>query len=153
MRAQGPRRFGSALLARRDPWGAAGFPLLAEWAPWRARDLARPRPRFGRNAGVPVRERPFSNRSDNNFTAGFGFAWTTAAVDTMAEDDWRRALIERDLAFLPTLSDPAYHRYGQLALGMEMYTAQDIRDADPPPGAHPPIPTPASSRSTPQSTP
>lgn len=79
----------------------------------------------------------FSNNSDNNFTAGFGFAWTTAAVDTMAEDDWCRVLIEKDLSFLPTVSDPAWRQFGQLALDMEMYTAQDTSDPDPPPDSHP----------------
>lgn len=79
----------------------------------------------------------FSDKSDNNFTAGFGFSWTTAPVETLDEENWFRGLVQRDLAFLPTVSIPAYQQFFQFSLDMEMYTAEDTSDPDPPPDAHP----------------
>ena len=79
----------------------------------------------------------FADRSDNNFTAGFGFAWTSAAVDTLGEDHWTYKLVEGGFSFLPTVSSTGYHQFFQVALDMEMYTAQDISQPDPPPDAHP----------------
>jgi lipid A 3-O-deacylase len=78
----------------------------------------------------------FSDKSDNNFTAGFGIAWTSAAVDTLGKGAWFRNIVN-DFSFLPTVSNPSYNRHFQLALNMEMYTAQDTSLPDPPPEAHP----------------
>ena len=89
----------------------------------------------------------FADKSDNNFTAGFGFAWTSAAVGTLSPKNWFRNRIEDEFSFFPTVSNPSYRKFVQLSLNYEMYTANDISDPDPPP-----IPTPAISCSTPPST-
>ncbi len=79
----------------------------------------------------------FSDGSDNNFTAGFGFTWTTASTKALDAENWFRRRIEGDFAFLPTLTDPSYDQFFQFSLNMEMYTAEDTNDPDPPPEAHP----------------
>jgi len=79
----------------------------------------------------------FSNNSDNNLTAAFGFAWTSAAIDTFGSDNWIRNVIEDDLSFLPTISNPDYDQFWQVALSMEMHTAKDTTTPDPPPDQHP----------------
>ena len=79
----------------------------------------------------------FSDDSDNNFTAGFGFAWTSADVATLSPKNWFRNRVESEFSFLPTVSNPEYNKFVQLALNYEMYTATDISDSDPPPGDHP----------------
>lgn len=79
----------------------------------------------------------FANNSDNNLTAAFGFTWTSATIDTFAQDNWIRNLVEEDLSFLPTVSDPDYEQFWQIALGMEMHTAKDTATPDPPPDQHP----------------
>lgn len=103
--------------------------LAAHDGPKRATDLSG-------TVTIQYENDTFADRSDNNFTAGFGTAWTSAAVQTMDEDNWFRRMVS-GMDFLPTVGKPSYVQHLQLALDYEMYTAQDTSVADPPPGSHP----------------
>ncbi len=103
---------------------------------WSVRPLKTPRDSTG-TLTLQFENDTFSDESDNNFTAGFGFAWTSAAVDTLSPKNWFRNRIEDEFSFFPTVSNPNYRNFVQLSLNYEMYTANDISDPDPPPGDHP----------------
>lgn len=79
----------------------------------------------------------FANESDNNFTAGFGFAWTSAPIRRLSPENVFRSLVEDHWSFLPTLGDARFEKFVQIDLVMEIYTPRDITDPDPPPGDHP----------------
>jgi lipid A 3-O-deacylase len=79
----------------------------------------------------------FANGSDNNFTAGFGIRWTSAPAQTLGPRNFFRWIPEKVFSFLPTLGDPAYRKFTQVAASLEMYTPERIEDPDPPPGSHP----------------
>jgi hypothetical protein len=74
--------------------------------------------------------------NDNGYTAGLAFAWTSAATETYREKHFHRKIV-RAFSFLPTVNHEGYHNYLQFTVGTEMYTASDIRLADPPIGDHP----------------
>lgn len=73
---------------------------------------------------------------DNRYTAGFAFAWTSAAAETYGKRNIHRKIV-RALSFLPTVNAAGYRNYLQMVLGMEMFTPSDITVPDPPPGEHP----------------
>ena len=74
--------------------------------------------------------------NDNGYTAGFAFAWTSAAAETYGERNVHRKIVKA-LSFLPTVKAARYRNYLQMVLGMEMFTASDITIPDPLPGDHP----------------
>jgi hypothetical protein len=79
----------------------------------------------------------FANGSDDNFTAGFAASWTSAPVRTLSPRNFFRRIPEEVFSFLPTLKDPRYTKFTQIAASLGMYTPRDIEDDDPPQGSHP----------------
>ncbi|MBN1237525.1 MAG: lipid A deacylase LpxR family protein, partial [Gammaproteobacteria bacterium] len=69
--------------------------------------------------------------TDNNYTNGLGFTWTTGAIDRDAaagfESRWTRFW-----AFLPFVADPGFDTYASWSLGHEVHTPTDISIPDPP---------------------
>jgi hypothetical protein len=78
----------------------------------------------------------FITGSDNKYTAGLGFVWTSAATETYSERNLHRK-IANAFSFLPTVNAEGYRSYLQFRLGTEMYTPTDIQAPEPPPGDHP----------------
>jgi lipid A 3-O-deacylase len=74
--------------------------------------------------------------NDSAYTAGLAFAWTSAATETYGKKNLHRKIVDA-FSFLPTVNEKGYRNYLQFLLGSEMYTASNIRLADPPPGDHP----------------
>ena len=74
--------------------------------------------------------------NDSRYTGGLSFAWTSAATETYGKRNLHRKIVNA-FSFLPTVRATGYQNYLQFVVGMEMYTATDIRLADPPLGDHP----------------
>jgi len=74
--------------------------------------------------------------NDNRYTSGLAFAWTSAAAETYSKRHPHRKIVNA-FSFLPTVGTRGYRNYLQFVVGMEMYTATDIRLPDPPPDDHP----------------
>jgi hypothetical protein len=74
--------------------------------------------------------------NDSRYTSGLAFAWTSAATETYRERHLHRKIVNA-FSFLPTVGATGYQNYLQFVVGMEMYTATDIRLVDPPLGDHP----------------
>jgi hypothetical protein len=53
--------------------------------------------------------------NDNRYTAGFAFAWTSAAAETYGERNIHRKIV-RALSFLPTVKAAGYRNYLQMVL-------------------------------------
>ena len=93
-----------------------------------------PRPHVG-SLSVTFDNDTFAGH-DSRYSAGFSFVWTSAPVDTYGERNLQRRIVN-GLSFLPTVGQAGYRNYLQFAAGMEMYTAENIKVAIPPPRSHP----------------
>ena len=74
--------------------------------------------------------------NDSRYTGGLAFAWTSAAAETYRKRHPHRKIVNA-FSFLPTVGATGYQNYLQFVVGTEMYTATNIKLADPPLGDHP----------------
>lgn len=101
------------------------FPALAQEAP----------PSFLGGVSALFDNDSFSG-NDSGYTSGLAFVWTSAAAETYGTRNLQRKVVDA-FSFLPTVNAKGYRNYLQFVFGSEMFTASDIRLADPPPGDHP----------------
>ena len=74
--------------------------------------------------------------SDNNYTNGMGFSWTTNEVGNYDSDGFIRKWTEF-WSFLPFVDPGDSQTYASWTLGQEMHTPDDISDPNPPLGDQP----------------
>ncbi len=112
--------------------------------PWCSK--TRERPVLDDEQGVPPREYSgvftltFENDilsgSDNNYSNGLGFSWSTNEVERYPEGSFYR-----DWAgfwsFLPFIGDEGYQTFISWTVAQEMHTPNDVTDPTPPPGQQP----------------
>lgn len=69
--------------------------------------------------------------SDNNYTNGIGFSWSTDEVGTFDEKAFT-AKWSRFWSFLPFVGDEGYATYAAWTVGQQMHTPDDISVSNPP---------------------
>jgi hypothetical protein len=74
--------------------------------------------------------------NDSRYTGGLAFAWTSAAAESYGKRHLHRKIVNA-FSFLPTVHAAGYRNYLQFVVGMEAYTATNIKLPDPPPDDHP----------------
>ena len=70
-------------------------------------------------------------QSDNNFTNGAGFLWTSIEARGFADDGFINGFIDF-WSFLPHVGDDEHRHYVSFAFGQTMATPSDISDPNPP---------------------
>lgn len=78
-----------------------------------------------------VIENDFFTGSDNNYTNGIGFSWTSAEVKAYDSDSFVRQWTDF-WSFLPVVGEEGSETYVSWTLGQEMHTPDDITDPNPP---------------------
>jgi len=74
--------------------------------------------------------------SDDNYTSGVGFSWTSDDAATFTRENWVPTMV-RGVSFLPTVGDPDYRNFVSFTVGQEIYTPEDIEAVPPPPDEQP----------------
>lgn len=69
--------------------------------------------------------------SDNNFTTGWSFTWTSNEVKEFSEDGFWNKYVDF-WSFLPVVGEEGTRNYVTFSLGQTFSTATDISDPDPP---------------------